>query len=135
ANWPLVDVLLDAGVESFSMAINEHFGGAPFIRPNAFWWEGPSGRRILAWNGWGYGHSILQFGIAVSNERFERWWPKMDKHLEESGYDLPVLMIQCVHPFIDNGSAFAEYVEGIKEWNERHDRPKLRLATPSEWRR
>ena len=43
-NWPLVDLLLDLGIEGFSMAINPHFGGAPMQRPNVFWWEGPSGR-------------------------------------------------------------------------------------------
>src|SRR5262245_40644472 len=28
-NWPLVDVLLDLGIEGLTMAINTHFGGAP----------------------------------------------------------------------------------------------------------
>ena len=26
-NWPLVDLLLDLGIEGFTMAINTHFGG------------------------------------------------------------------------------------------------------------
>ena len=49
-NWPLVDLLLDAGVEGFTMAINTHFGGAPLARPDAFRWQGPSGRSILAYS-------------------------------------------------------------------------------------
>lgn len=35
-NWPLVDALLDAGIEGFSMATNIHFGGSPLAWPNAF---------------------------------------------------------------------------------------------------
>jgi alpha-mannosidase len=27
--WPLVDLLLDAGISGFTMAINIHFGGSP----------------------------------------------------------------------------------------------------------
>src|SRR5258708_4077319 len=53
-NWGLVDILLDSGIEAFSMAINQHAGGAPFQRPNVFNWQGPSNRQIAAFNGWVY---------------------------------------------------------------------------------
>ena len=43
-NWTLADILLDAGIEGFSMAINHHFGGPPHPRPNVFLWQAPSGR-------------------------------------------------------------------------------------------
>lgn len=35
-NWPLVDLLLDAGIEGFTMAINSHFGGPVRPRPLPF---------------------------------------------------------------------------------------------------
>lgn len=132
-NWPLVDVLLDAGVEGFSMAINTHFGGYPFQRPNAFWWEGPSGRRLLAWNGWPYDHG-WRFGIGRDEEEFEQvWWPRIQQRLEEVGYDLPILNIQSYHPFGDNGSAYEGFVAFIEAWNAQGKRPHIRLATPAEW--
>lgn len=53
-NWTLPDILLDAGIEGFSMAINHHFGGPPHPRPNVFLWQTPSGRMLLAHNGWQY---------------------------------------------------------------------------------
>ncbi len=132
-NWPLVDLLLDLGIEGFTMAINTHFGGAPLQRPNAFWWEGPSGRRILAWNGWPYSTG-LRFGIGRDPELFEHtWWPRIRRHLEEIGYPLPVLMVQSFHPFGDNGPAFEGFTEFIDAWNAQGKAPRLRLATPREW--
>ncbi len=132
-NWPLVDLLLDAGIAGFSMAINEHFGGAPFQRPNGFWWEGPSGRRILAWNGWTYnmGHEI---GIGWDTRMLEEdWWPRIQAHLESIGYPLPILMAQMYHPFGDNGSANPRIGPFIGEWNAAGKKPRLRMSTLSEW--
>ena len=132
-NWPLVDVLLDAGITGFSMAINTHFGGYPFARPNAFKWEGPSGRTILTWNGWPYDHG-WRFGIGRDEKEFATtWWPRIQARLDETGYDLPILMIQSYHPFGDNGSAFEGFVAFIDGWNAADKRPRIRLATPAEW--
>jgi len=84
-NWPLVDLLLDLGIEGLSMAINTHFGGAPMQRPNVFWWEGPSGRKILAYNGWPY-DTGWRFGIGHDAVEFEEtWWPRVERRLAEIG--------------------------------------------------
>lgn len=132
-NWPVVDVLLDAGIEAFSMAINTHFGGYPFERPNAFWWQGPSGRKLLTWNGWPYDHG-WRFGIGRDQDEFaETWWPRIQTRLDEIGYDLPILMIQSYHPFGDNGTAFEGFVEYIDAWNEAGRGPEIRFATPTQW--
>ncbi len=132
-NWPLVDVLLDAGIDAFSMAINTHFGGYPFERPNAFWWQGPSGRKLLTWNGWPYDHG-WRFGIGRDEAEFEKtWWPRIEERLAKIGYSLPILMIQSYHPFGDNGTAFEGFVEFIDKWNAAGKSPRIRLTTPSEW--
>ena len=49
--WPLADVLLDAGVDFFVMAINTHLGNAVKPRPGMFLWEAPSGRSLRVFNG------------------------------------------------------------------------------------
>ncbi|MEZ4717870.1 MAG: hypothetical protein R2851_17545 [Caldilineaceae bacterium] len=132
-NWPLVDVLLDAGIEAFSMAINTHFGGYPFARPNAFWWQGPSGRTLLTWNGWPYDHG-WRFGIGRDQDEFgDTWWPRIQAHLDALGYALPILMIQSYHPFGDNGTAFEGFVEYIDTWNASGRGPQIRFATPTQW--
>ena len=87
-NWPLVDLLLDMGIEGFTMAINTHFGGAPLNRPDVFWWQGPSGRKILAYNGWPY-DTGWRFGIGQSEESLEEWWVRIQQRLDEIDYPIP----------------------------------------------
>ena len=132
-NWPLVDVLLDLGVKGLTMAINTHFGGAPLHRPDVFAWEGPSGRRLLAYNGWPY-DTGLRFGIGRSADEFAHtWWPRVEARLAEISYPLPVLMAQSYHPFGDNGTAYGEFSRFIDEWNEQGRSPRLVMATPAMW--
>jgi len=131
-NWPLVDLLLDLGVEGFTMSINTHFGGAPLNRPNVFWWQGPSGRKILAYNGWSY-DTGWRFGIGHSEEMLEDWWTRIRLRLEEIDYSIPVLMIQSYHPFGDNGSAFEGFTAFIEAWNAKGKSPHLVMATPRMW--
>lgn len=57
------------------MAINTHFGGAPLNRPDVFNWQGPSGKTIMAYNGWTY-DTGWRYGIGRSHDEFENnWWP------------------------------------------------------------
>lgn len=131
-NWTLVDLLLDAGIEGFSMAINTHFGGAPLHRPDVFWWEGPSGRKILAYNGWPY-DTGWRFGIGSQEAKLEEWWPRIQARLDEIDYPLPVLMVQSYHPFGDNGPAYEGFTTFIDQWNAAGKTPHLVLATPQMW--
>ena len=132
-NWPLVDLLLDLGIEGLTMAINTHFGGAPMQRPNVFWWEGPSGRKILAYNGWPY-DTGWRFRIGRDAATFEEtWWPRVERRLAEIEYPLPVLMVQSFHPFGDNGSAYEPFSDFIDAWNEHGKSPRIVMATPKDW--
>lgn len=132
-NWPLVDLLLDAGVEGFTMAINTHFGGAPLDRPDLFYWQGPSGRSILAYSGWPYDQG-WRYGIGRSFEDFEQvWWPRVLQRLEAINYPFPIVMVQSFHPFGDNGSAFEGFVPWIEQWNASGKLPHIKLATPRQW--
>ena len=130
--WPLADLLLDVGIESLSMAINTHMGGAP-PRPEAFWWEAPSGRRLLTLNGfhymWGW-----RFGIGRdADDLRDVWWPRLDAHLEAVGYPLRSLLIQTTHPFGDNGSGDPNLSAFVEAWNASGASPRIVFATPSMW--
>lgn len=137
-NWPLVDRLLDAGIEGFSMASNRHWGRAPLPRPGAFRWEGPSGRTLPTYVGFQYGGGY-NLGIGRDPEAFaERWWPRVERVLNDVDYALPALMVQTTHPFFDNNPPLSSLPAFIREWNDRRtvadgDLPEIRLATPSEW--
>ncbi len=131
-NWPLVDLLLDVGIEGFTMAINSHFGGAFQPRPYVFQWQGPSGRAIPAYNGWPYDKGWRE-GIGrdpddLANVRL----PRLQSYLDEIGYPLPILLLQSYHPYGDNGSAF-DFTPFIDAWNAAGHRPRIVLATPSMW--
>ena len=130
--WSLVDLLLDMGIEGFTMAINTHFGGSPLDRPNVFWWQGPSGRKILAYNGWPY-DTGWRFGIGRDEKTLEDWWPKIQQRMDDINYPLPVLMMQSFHPFGDNGPAFEGFTRFIDKWNAQGNNPHIVLATPKIW--
>lgn len=53
--------LLDHGVNYLWNGINDHFGGAPFEAPHAFWWKMPDDRKILVWLGFPYWEGYLFF--------------------------------------------------------------------------
>jgi len=137
-NWPLVDVLSDIGVETFTMGINTHFGGAPLDRPLVFRWEGPSGESIPALNGYHYSTGI-KLGIGRdSNEFANEWWPRVERRLAEMGYPFSALPIPSYHPFGDNGPAFDGFTTFIREWNDLQrvqsgELPKIRMATLGDW--
>src|SRR6476646_7551521 len=63
-SWRFADLLPAVGIDFLTMAINPIRGGVPKPMPGAFWWDGPSGGRILVWNGLHYlfGRSIAKFG-------------------------------------------------------------------------
>jgi alpha-mannosidase len=129
-NWTLVDLLLDAGIEGFSMAVNHHFGGPPHPRPNVFLWQAPSGRTLPTLNGWQYSKAN-DFGLGdESDERFTEWLPQIESYLAEIGYPLPFLMLQGFHPFGDNGSAWGAFAGFAHRWNGSGRAPRIVTATP-----
>lgn len=131
-NWSLVDVLLDLGIEGFTMAINSHFGGPFRPRPAVFNWQGPTGRTIPVNNGWpydkGWREGIGRSADELANVRL----PRLQKYLNDIGYPLPIVLLQSYHPYGDNGSAF-DFTPFIDEWNAAGNKPRIVLATPSMW--
>ncbi|MBI5353945.1 MAG: hypothetical protein HZB50_14985 [Chloroflexi bacterium] len=129
-NWTLADLLLDAGIEGFSMAVNHHFGGPPSPRPNVFLWQTPSGRTIPTHNGWQYSKAN-EFGLASdTDEIFLEWLPKIETYLTENNYPLPFLILEGFHPYGDNGSAYGAFAEFAHRWNESGRAPRIITATP-----
>jgi len=129
-NWTLADILLDAGIEGFSMAINHHFGGPPHPRPNVFLWQAPSGRSLPTHNGWQYSKAN-DFGLANdSDEVFLEWLPKIETYLDEIGFPLPFIVLEGFHPYGDNGSAWGAFAEFAQRWNESGRAPNIISATP-----
>ena len=103
--WGVVDALLDHGVSGLSMAINEHFGHALKPWPRAFRWQSPSGRTLLAYNGFIYGvTSDVGLRVPVDLDEARTRVPQWAKLWEGRGYPHPFLMMQITNiRYHDNG--------------------------------
>ncbi|MGH7912253.1 MAG: hypothetical protein ACREOV_11065, partial [Candidatus Dormibacteraceae bacterium] len=131
-SWLFADLLPQAGVRFLTMAINPLRGGAPKPRPSAFWWEGPAGGRVLAWNGYHYlfGRSAAKLG---DWDHVDRSLPAILHRLEEDpDYPFDFLYCQATHPVrVDNGPPGLQIADFVRDWNARGRSPRLVLTTPS----
>jgi alpha-mannosidase len=132
--WLFADLLLDMGVDFLSMSINPVRGGVPKPYPTAFWWEAPSGRRLLVWNGYHYlfGRSVLKLG----DWRFaEREVADCIKKLESrDSYPFDFLFFQSTHPMrVDNGPPDLAIADFVRKWNELGNSPRLQLVAHREF--
>jgi len=77
--WCLVDYLSGCGINSLTMGQNASRALRPFDRPTTFWWESPSGKRLLVNRPehYMYGNSL---GILTNMETFGR---ALFSHLQE----------------------------------------------------
>ncbi|CAN5489187.1 hypothetical protein BH11ARM2_BH11ARM2_08240 [soil metagenome] len=127
--WGLVDVLLDHGIDGFSMAINSHLGGAVSPRPGAFKWAAPDGRELLVWNGFQYWHAAnVLMGMPSSVEAVAKAMPPFLAETERCGYPLPYLPVQITNPHHpDNAAPDATLSAFVREWNDRD--PAVRIRT------
>lgn len=130
--WPLVDVMLDAGVDLFAMAINPHLGRAVSPRPGVFDWEGPSGRTIRVFNGFPYTmFDQLFFAWDDSVDRMADGWRVLDRRLREDGYGLPFLFLTstCSPVLWDNGPPNPYLPSLLEHWNDAALGPPARYVT------
>lgn len=136
-SWGLCRVLADAGVKIFCPGIPHYYdwgGGSlklqsywdgkklfPHGGPGAFWWESPSGKRLLFWcNDSGCGgdfHAGLP-GLAGKLQQ-----------LAEQDYPYSVMRWPVQGGARDNSPYISGYADTIKEWNETWEYPRLICST------
>lgn len=131
-SWLYADLLAESGVELLTMAINPLRGYTPKPIPNAFWWEGPSGRKVLAWNGFHYlwGRSIAKLG----DWRFveQSLPPIVAKFENDPAYQFDFMYAQSTHPIrVDNGPPDPRMPAFVKRWNEENRSPRIEFTTPT----
>jgi alpha-mannosidase len=130
--WPLADVLLDAGVDFFTMAVNPHLGRAVQPRPGMFRWQAPSGRQLRVFNGSAYTmFDQAFFAWEDSVERMEDGWARLARRLGEIGYPLPfVYLTSTCSPTLWDNSPPNPFLPGlVQRWNESGCLPPIRHAT------
>jgi alpha-mannosidase len=130
--WCLTDYLSGAGVGYLNMAQNTHRADKPFDTPTTFWWESPSGNRIMVNRPEHYmwGNSL---GILAGGETFGKG---LFQHLQDitgKGYPYAHYGVQFSGYLTDNSPPSTTACRLVDEWNKTYAWPKLRLATISEF--
>jgi alpha-mannosidase len=135
ASWLFADLLPELGVELFTMAINPVRGGTPKPRPSAFWWEGPSGKRLLVWNGYHYLFGSL--ACLGNPELAEKLMPDIVAKLENNpDYPFDFIYGQTTNPArVDNGPPDKRLPNFIRDWNAAGKTPRMELITVTEFNR
>ncbi|MFM8926756.1 MAG: glycoside hydrolase family 38 C-terminal domain-containing protein [Rhodoluna sp.] len=134
-SWMYVDFLKENGIDFLTMSVNAIRGGVPKPTPQAFIWEGPSGNKLLTWNGFHYLYG--RSNIKVGDWRYvDRFLPKFLGVLEESdAYPWNFLYCQSTHPIrVDNGPPDIRMIDFVREWNEQGRTPQLAFSTPGKFR-
>ncbi len=130
--WCLTDYLPGCGVEYLNMAQNTHRAMKPFTRPATFWWESPSGTRLMV-NRPEHYMWANSLGILSAPETFATGLFRHLDDISEKGYPFDHYAIQFSGYLTDNSPPSTSASKMVAEWNQAYIWPKLRLATISEF--
>ncbi|HVW93889.1 MAG TPA: glycoside hydrolase family 38 C-terminal domain-containing protein [Devosia sp.] len=135
-SWLYADLLAELGVWFYTAAINPIRGARPRPFPGAFRWQGPSGKEVLAWNGYHYLFGRSQAGLG-NWDLVDRLLPRWVDRLEaDASYPFDFLYCEATHPVrVDNGPPDPRMPDFVKRWNEE-DRPwRLQFLTATQFGR
>lgn len=133
-SWLYADLLADLGVWFYTAAVNPIRGARPRPFPGAFWWEGPSGKQVLAWNGYHYLFGRSQAGLG-NFDLVDRLLPRWVKQLKaDPSYPYDFLYCESTHPVrVDNGPPDPRMPDFVKRWNDEERPYKFQFVTTTEF--
>jgi len=132
--WCLNDYFNDLGIRYLNMGTHGHRALVPFDKPTMFWWESPSGKRMLTFRADHYalGNYVLKIHTGNFNV-FENELLSYLMDLEDKGYKYDLIAIQHSGYQTDNSPPSTIASDMIRKWNKKYKWPKLRTATTSEF--
>ena len=131
--WCLADYFPDTGIEFLIMGQHGHRARIPFDTPTPFWWESPSGKRLLAFRADHYMTGNF-WGIHTGNfQNLETELIRYLKNLESHRYPYNRIAVQYSGYLTDNAPPSTSGCDMIRRWNEKYEWPKLRSATAREF--
>ncbi len=131
--WCLADYFSGIGIKYLNMGQHGHRARIPFDKPTAFWWESPSGKRVLAFRADHYMTGNF-WGIHTGNfSNAENELLKYLQDLEKKAYPLTRIAVQYSGYFTDNAPPSTAGCDFIQSWNQKYAWPKLRSATAREF--
>jgi len=131
--WCLADYFPGAGIEYLIMGQHGHRARIPFDKPTAFWWESPSGKRLLAFRADHYMTGNF-WGIHTGHfQGLEKELLKYLENLESREYPYDRIAVQYSGYYTDNAPPSTVGCDAIRLWNEKYEWPKLKSATAREF--
>ncbi|WP_018108476.1 glycoside hydrolase family 38 C-terminal domain-containing protein [Bacteroides propionicifaciens] len=131
--WNFAETLPDLGIKYLIMGTHGHKALISFDIPTAFWWESPSGKKMLAYRAEHYNHGNF---LQIEKGNFENFEKRMLKYLEDlaaKNYPHDIASAQYSGYFTDNSPPSIAGSEIVKMWNEKYEYPKLRIPIASEF--
>lgn len=135
-SWLYADLLAELGINFYTQAVNPIRGARPVPFPGAFWWEGPSGKKVMAWNGYHYLFGRSQAGIGNWN-LVDRLLPRWIEQLEKDDtYTYDFLYCEATNPVrVDNGPPDPRMPEFVRKWNAEGRSPRMEFITVTDFGR
>jgi alpha-mannosidase len=132
--WCLNDYYNDLGVKFLNMGTHGHRALIAFDVPTLFWWESPSGKRMLAYRAEHYmtGNTVFKIHAGDFNQ-FENELLTYLSDLERKGYAYDLISIQHSGFLTDNSPPSMLASDMILKWNEKYAWPKLKTASATEF--
>lgn len=131
--WCFSEYFHDLGIKYVNMGTHGHRALICFDKPTVFWWESPSGKKILTYRAEHY-HTGNFFGIHTND--FALFEQRVLAYLDDIGtknYPYDILAIQHSGYHTDNSPPSTQACELMKQWNDKYEWPKLRTAISSDF--
>ncbi len=131
--WCMVDLYHNTGVKYLTMGQHGHRARIPFNKPTSFWWESPSGNRLLAYRSEHYMHGNTLSLTSGNIDVFGKNLSKYLTELEEKDYPFNRIALQFSGYITDNSPPSTRVCDIVRKWNEKYEWPKLKLSLASEF--
>jgi len=131
--WCIPDYLAPLNIEFINMGQHGHRALIPFDKPTAFWWESPSGNRLLAFRA---DHYMTGNKLRLTTGRITSFRDPLLQYLrelEQKEYTYNKVSIQFSGYVTDNSPPSTVACDLVRKWNRQYIFPRLRLATAGEF--
>ncbi len=128
--WCMNDYFNTMGIRYLNMGTHGHRALICFDKPTMFWWESPSGNRILTFRAEHYmtGNTVMEIQSG-DIDKFRNDLLNYLISLQGKGYQYDEMAIQYSGYLTDNSPPSTYASDLIKRWNEIFEWPKLTTST------
>jgi len=128
--WCMNDYFNQLGVKYLNMGTHGHRALICFDIPTMFWWESPSGKRMLTFRAEHYmtGNTVLE----IQSGDIDKFKTNLFNYLislDAKKYPFDEMVIQHSGYLTDNSPPSTIASDVIRQWNETFEWPKLATAT------